>query len=101
MAFAASFGRLISVLSHRVPEKARALAREHRRVKHGLVSVGLKLHCLGGSKQFEPLINALGGPTWVTDRNLYKHADASFCLVLPPVGSADVAVTLLECLADY
>jgi hypothetical protein len=101
MAFAASFESLVDVLAERVPAKSTLLAREHRRVDHGLLSVGLKLHCLGGSERFAPLVDGLGGAGRVLDRNLYKRSDARFCLVLPPVGSARIAVLLLECLGDY
>src|SRR5690349_813924 len=101
MAFASSFGNLVDVLAERVPAKSAALAREQRRVDHGLLSVGLKLHCLEGCPPFDPLIEALGGAGRVLERNLYKRSDARFCLVLPPVGSARIAVLLLECLAEY
>jgi hypothetical protein len=101
MAFATSFRCLIDVLAERVPAKSSVLAREQRRVDHGLLSVGLKLHCLGGAERFAPLIEALGGAGRVLERNFYKRSDASFCLVLPPTGSARVAVLLLDCLADY
>jgi hypothetical protein len=101
MAFAASFGSLIDVLAERVPAKSAVLFREHRRVDHGLLSVGLKLHCLGDCERFAPLVDGLGGAGRALDRNLYKRSDARFCLVLPPVGSARIAVLLLECLGDY
>jgi hypothetical protein len=101
MAFATSFGCLIDILAKRVPAKSGVLAREQRRVNHGLLSVGLKLHCLGGAEHFAPLIEALGGAGRVLERNYYKRSDARLCLVLPPTGSARVAVLLLDCLADY
>jgi hypothetical protein len=101
MAFAASFGSLIDVLAKRVPAKSAVLLREQRRVDHGLLSVGLKLHCLGNCERFAPLVDGLGGAGRVLERNLYKRSDARFCLVLPPVGSARIAVLLLECLGDY
>ena len=40
---------------------ANALAANHRRVDHGLVSVGLKIHCLDEGQQFNKLIEGLGG----------------------------------------
>ena len=101
MAFAASFERLIDVLAERVPAKSAVLLREQRLVDHGLLSVGLKLHCLGGGERFASLIEGLGGEGRVLERNLYKRSDARFCLVLPPVGSARIAVSLLDCLGDY
>ena len=61
MAFATSFESLVDVLAERFPAKSTLLAREHRRVDHGLLSVGLKLHCFGDGARFAPLIEALGG----------------------------------------
>jgi hypothetical protein len=64
-----------------------------------LLSVGLKLHCLGEEDHFGQLLKSLGG--WVLHCNIYKHARAKFCLVLPPVGNARAAVLLLECIEGY
>lgn len=47
-----------------------------------------------------PLINALGGRESVLEQNHYKQEQASFCLVLPPVGSARIANLLLDCIGD-
>ena len=55
MAYAASIDQLLDVLRERVCAKADALALEKRRVRHGLLSVGLKLHCLGGENLFDRL----------------------------------------------
>ena len=63
MAYAASIERLLETLHARAPAKVDALALEKRRVPHGLLSVGLKLHCLGDEHLFRRLINALGGVT--------------------------------------
>ncbi len=101
MAFAASIERLLQTLHARAPAKVDALAREKRRVRHGLLSVGLKLHCLGDEHLFAPLIDALGGESRVLDQNVYKRSTAKFCLVLPPVGSARAAILLLECIEQY
>ena len=92
MAYAASIERLLEALRARAPAKVDALAVEKRRVAHGLLSVGLKLHCLGDEDLFGPLIDARGGAGRVLDRNVYKRAPAKFCLVLPPVGSARAGI---------
>ncbi len=101
MAYAASIERLLEVLHVRAAAKVDALAVEKRRVPHGLLSVGLKLHCLGDDGLFNPLVDALGGERRALDRNVYKHSQAKFCLVLPPLGSARAAILLLECIEQY
>lgn len=101
MAHAASIERLLEALHARAPAKIDVLAVAKRRVSHGLLSVGLKLHCLGDEHLFSPLIDALGGNGRVLDRNMYKRSPAKFCLVLPPVGSARAAILLLECIEKY
>jgi hypothetical protein len=101
MAFAARLDSLLHVLQTRARSKVDALSVEKRRVRHGLLSVGLKLHCLRNGDAFRPLIDALGGERRALDGNVFKHADAQFCLVLPPVGSAQAAILLLCCLEDY
>jgi hypothetical protein len=101
VAYAASIEHLLHTLHVRAPTKVDALAREKRRVRHGLLSVGLKLHCLGDEHLFAPLIDALGGESRVLDQNVYKRSTAKFCLVLPPVGSARAATLLLEGIEQY
>ena len=101
MPYAASLERLLEILHARAPAQVDALRREKRRVAHGLLSVGLKLHCLGEEHRFRPLFTALGGESWVVDRNVYKRSQAKFCLVLPPVGSARAAVLLMQCIEHY
>jgi hypothetical protein len=80
---------------------ADAVAANHRRVDHGLVSVGLKIHCLDDGRQFNALIERLGGAREVLEVNHYKDARASLCLVLPPVGSASSAIHLIECIEQF
>ena len=77
-------------------EAATALAADHRRVQHGLLSVGLKIHCLDDGQQFHRLVESLGGAAAVLELNRYKDERASMCLVLPPVGSASSAIHLIE-----
>jgi hypothetical protein len=78
-----------------------AVSLHRRRVEHGRLSVGLKIHCLGDGKQFSTLVAGLGGRTKVLDINYYKHSRASLCLVLPPVGNARSAILLLECIGQF
>lgn len=101
MAHAASIDRLLEVLRASAPTKVEGLARAKRCVRHGLLSVGLKLHCLGEEHLFDPLIEALGGEMKVLERNVYKSTRARLCLVLPPLGNAEAAIVLLECIEQY
>jgi hypothetical protein len=101
LAYAASLEHLLHILHARAPTKVDALTVEKRRVRHGLLSVGLKLHCLGDEHLFAPLIAALGGETRVLDQNVYKTSRAKFCMVLPPVGSGRAAILLLESIEQY
>jgi hypothetical protein len=92
---------LIALLHKNVPAIAHALTANHRRVAHGLLSVGLKVHCLDGGQQFDKLIEGLGGAVEVLEVNYYKDARASLCLVLPPVGSAASAIHLIEGIEQF
>src|SRR5215471_14436116 len=91
-----SFEDLLALLHGRAPAKVDAVALHRRRVEHGYLSVGLKIHCLGDGSQFSTLVEGLGGTQKILDVNYYKHSHASLCLVLPPVGSARSAILLLE-----
>jgi hypothetical protein len=92
---------LLAILHDRAPAKADAVALQRRRVEHGLLSVGLKIHCLGNGRQFSALVEHLGGTLKVLGINMYKHSQASLCLVLPPVGNARAAILLLECIERF
>src|SRR6266480_2972935 len=87
-----SFEDLLALLHGSAPAKVDAVALSRRRVEHGHLSVGLKIHCLGDGNQFSTLVKALGGAQKILDVNYYKHCHASLCLVLPPVGSARSAI---------
>lgn len=93
--------RLLEVLHTRAPAKVDELVPQQRLVRNGLLSVGLKLHCLGGGDPLRTLIEALGGEWSVLNRNVYRRAEASYCLVLPPTGSAHAAILLLEAIETY
>jgi len=92
---------LLSVLQPHGPVKVDALSKNRRRVEHGLTTVGLKIHCLGDSRDLLHLIDALGGWSEVIASRFYAHARASVSVILPPVGSARSAILLLECIEKY
>jgi hypothetical protein len=96
-----SFEDLLALLHGHAPAKVDAVALHRRRVEHGHLSVGLKIHCLGDGSQFSTLMEGLGGAQKILAINYYKHSDASLCLVLPPVGSARSAILLLECIEHF
>jgi len=96
-----SFEDLLALLHGHAPAKVDAVALHRRRVEHGQLSVGLKIHCLGDGSQFSTLVEGLGGTQKILDVNYYKHSHASLCLVLPPVGSAHSAILLLECIEHF
>src|SRR6202043_4034446 len=96
-----SFEDLLALLHGHAPAKVDAVARHRRRVEHGRLSVGLKIHCLGAGSQFSTLVEGLGGAQKILDVNYYKHSHASLCLVLPPVDSARSAILLLECIEHF
>jgi hypothetical protein len=92
---------LLTILHDRAPAKADAVALQRRRVEDGLLSVGLKIHSLSSGDQFSSLVERLGGARKVLEINMYKHSQASLCLVLPPVGNARSAILLLECIERF
>jgi hypothetical protein len=96
-----SFEDLLALLHGHAPAKVDAVALHRRRVEHGHLSVGLKIHCLGDGSQFSTLVEGLGGAQKILDVNSYKHSDASLCLVLPPMGSAHSAILLVECIEHF
>ncbi len=101
MSYRYSFEDLLALLHGHAPAKVDAVALHRRRVEHGHLSVGLKIHCLGDGSQFSTLVEGLGGAQKILDVNYYKHSHASLCLVLPPVGSARSAILLLECIEHF
>jgi hypothetical protein len=101
MSYGYNFEDLLALLHGHAPAKVDAVALHRRRVEHGHLSVGLKIHCLGDGSQFSTLVEGLGGSEKVLEVNYYKHSHASLCLVLPPVGSARSAILLLECIEHF
>src|SRR5437763_2220054 len=92
---------MLALLHGHAPANVDAVALHRRRVEHGHLSVGLKIHYLGDGSQFSTLVDGLGGAQKILDVNYYKHSHASLCLVLPPVGSARSAILLLECIEHF
>jgi hypothetical protein len=101
MTYRYSLEDLLNLLHGYAPAKVDAIALDRRRIEHGLLSIGLKIHCIGDGTQFTRLAENLGRTKCILDANSYKHSNASCCLVLPPVGSARSAISLLECIAVY
>jgi hypothetical protein len=61
VAYRYSFEDLLALLHGHAPVKADAVVLHHRRVEHGHLSVGLKIHCLGDGRLFSSLVQGLGG----------------------------------------
>ena len=55
MSYWYSFEDLLALLHGQAPAKVDAVALHRRRVEHGHLSVGLKIHCLGDGSQFSTL----------------------------------------------
>src|SRR5260370_11088116 len=96
-----NFEDLLVLMHGHAPAKVDAVSLHRRRVEHGRLSVGLKIHCLGDGSQFSTLVEGLGGAQKILDVNYYKHSRASLCLLLPPVGNARSAILLLECIEHF
>src|SRR5262249_343930 len=77
------------------------LASNLRRVEHGLLSVGLKIHCLNNGEKFDDLIEGLGGASNILDVNHFRDVRASLCLVLPPVATTPSATQLIESIHPF
>jgi hypothetical protein len=80
---------------------AATIGANYRHIDRGLLSVGLKIHCLDEGRQFAKLVEGLGGAAAVLEVNHYKDERASLCLVLPPVGSATSAIRLIESIEEF
>ena len=92
---------LLVLLQKGAPAQVDAVALHRREVEDGLLSVGLKIHCLADGYRFSSLVDGLGGARRILNVNRYKQADASLCLVLPPVGNARSAILLLEAIGQF
>ena len=101
MSYAYRSQDLLSLLQTKAPVTTATLAANFRRNEYGLLSVGLKIHCLDNGEKFKELIEGLGGAARILEVNYFKDARASLCLVLPPVGSATSAIHLVQCIEQY
>jgi hypothetical protein len=101
MPYGCSLSALLDILSTTSPDEARQLLIEYRNSEHGLLSVGLKIHVLQPDAGIDKLVEDLGGAKPVLNKNVYRRAGASLCLVLPPVGSAKAAIKLLELIGRH
>ena len=73
MSYRYSFEDLLALLHGHAPAKVDAVALHRRRVEHGHLSVGLKIHCLGDGSQFStPAIRLRAAFAWTleADRTL-------------------------------
>lgn len=91
---------LLRLLYDHAPTKVTAIARDTRAVRHGLLSVGLKIHCMEDASPFMGLINGLGGAKNVLEINAFRRKQAAMCWVLPPLGSTRTAIDLLEAIEE-
>jgi hypothetical protein len=69
-----SFEDLLALLHGRAPAKVDAVALHRRRVEHGHLSVGLKIHCLGGGSQFSTLVEMGGHVQSGLSISVQRHA---------------------------
>lgn len=92
------FELLLDILEPTSPEVVKRLRQRHRAVEHGLLSVGLKLHILDDMPGVARLVEALGGEHHGGQLRPYRHMESYYCIVLPPVGSAEAAIRLIECI---
>ena len=72
MSYPYNFEDLLALLHGSAPAKVDAVALSRRRVEHGHLSVGLKIHCLGSGNQFSTLVEGLGGAQKILDVNYYR-----------------------------
>lgn len=100
MAYGCTLSQLLAVLEHSSFRKTLAVRSMARECEYGLLSVGLKIHLTELSPGFALLVKTLGG-TRILEQNIYRQIDAAYCFVLPPVGNAETAILLLECIEEY
>lgn len=101
MPYSCGIDLLLESIRVKSPKECDALNREKQDVENGLLSVGLKVHVTANPEKFLSLIWQLGGATQVFGKNVYKLEGATFCLVLPPLGSAQATIRLVRCIERY
>ncbi|MBX4191871.1 hypothetical protein KW798_00045 [Candidatus Parcubacteria bacterium] len=95
-----SFEMLLDALKRASPSQVKRLRANYRKVQHGLLTVGIKLHLLEEFPDVEKFFeDAVKTTHYLGDSNRpYRHAKGVSCIVLPPAGNAPAAIELLECL---
>lgn len=92
------YEQLLDTLASASPEQVQLLRANSRKVEHGLLSVGIKLHILDQLPGIEQFVAQLDSEHYGGGTRPYRRQDAIRCLILPPVGNATMAVSLLECI---
>lgn len=93
-----TFNNLLDVLQDDSPQQIAMLRTTYKDVRHGLLSVGIKLHVLEECPGISDFLLKLRSDHYGGGSRPYMHEKGLHCIVLPPVGSADTAVRLLECI---
>ncbi len=102
MTYSCNHTRLLNALANRCHKEVDELRKQWHQVQNGLVSVGLKIHFSSDDYHyFSELVSLLGNRMSVFETNYYKHQNASFSFVLPPVGSAETAILLIQCIEKF
>lgn len=87
---------LLELLYKGVPFQVERITRERRNIELGLLSVGFKLHCPEEIPQLTTLFEQLWHAEAPAYKNYYRKTHGVDCWVLPPVGSASIAIALIE-----
>lgn len=104
VAYSLTLEHLFSVLAIEDGKRIAALRGTYRKVKHGRLPIGLKIHLLPMvADHFDTLACHMGycDSSGFRKDNMYRTEEASLCIVLPPVGSPDAAVDLIRALESY
>lgn len=100
MSYMAGLGKLLEVLQEKSPVFAASVAENRTNIEDGKISVGLKIHSTITEEPFMPLIERFGGKHQL-EMNMYRHALARFCMVLPPLGNAESAIALIKSIERF
>lgn len=102
MAYDCYIESLVSTLARHVPFHVESVLNRHRQVNLGLLSVGLKIHCIEEVDSFDEIMYELLYETRDNEEKIFingfRKREAVRCWVLPPVGNTEVAIRLLEVL---
>ena len=92
--------QLYRVLEKDAPENAHRSQESQNQATNGLLSVGLKLHCLDGGQQFKPIIRSLKSRCIYIEGSYRMGGSRALCFVLPPVDNVNSAINLLRALEE-